>query len=151
MLAKRDYPDEVLNDLTYWSLINEDYGLTETMFEQGADINHRRGEFNTTLLHNAMLYFPATATDFLLEKQIDLDAQDDLGRTAFHHLISYRENNIEGATEADILAIAEKLITAGADSDIADQNDQTALTLAETKGYDSIVQLLQKKDSDPSI
>ncbi|MGB3492813.1 MAG: ankyrin repeat domain-containing protein [Elainellaceae cyanobacterium] len=143
MLEQRDYPVEVLDDLTYWALKNEDYDVAQLMFDQGADINHRRGEFESTLLHDATTFFAPTATDFLLEQGVDVNAQDDLGRTALHVLMTYRANNVEGADEAQILTLTEKLLAAGADATVASQAGETAATLAENNGYEQVVQLLQ--------
>ncbi len=86
LLQKRDYPDEVLNDLLYWSLKSDDQTVTQMMIDQGADIHQRQGEFNATLLHNAVAFMPASATDVLLEKGIDVNAQDDHQRNALHSL-----------------------------------------------------------------
>lgn len=143
MLEQRKYPVEVLDNLTYWALKNEDYEVAQLMFDQGADINHRREEFGSTLLHDAVTFFAATATDFLLEQGIDVDAQDDLGRAALHMLMTYRANNVAEADEAQILAMTEKLLAAGADANVASQAGETAVTLAESNGYDQVVQLLQ--------
>ncbi|MGK7888776.1 MAG: ankyrin repeat domain-containing protein [Leptolyngbyaceae cyanobacterium] len=143
MLEQRSYPPAVLSELTYWSLKHEDYALTEMMFEQGADINHRRGEFESTLLHDAVNFFAPAATDFLLDRGIDPNAQDTLGRTALHVLITYRANHMVGMAEPEILSLAKSLVAAGADATLTDESDQTAIALADSKGYDTVVQFLR--------
>lgn len=144
MLQERQYPPSVLSDLTYWSLQNQDYVLTQMLFDQGADIHHRRGEFNSTLLHDAATFFDPSATDFLLEKGIDVNAQDSRGRTALHLLITYRGSGAEKLDQSQLLAMVKGLVAAGADSNLADQAGETPLTLAKAKGYDAMIQVLQQ-------
>ncbi len=142
---KHDYPADVLNNLTYWSLKNEDFELTKKMLAEGADLQHQRGEFRTTLLHEAVAYFPPTATDFLIEQNIDVNAQDDFQMTALHRLLSYREGNLEGTDEAEILAIAKSLVAAGADLTLKSEFDKTPIEIAKDKNYTTIVTFFESQ------
>ncbi|MBE9030362.1 ankyrin repeat domain-containing protein [filamentous cyanobacterium LEGE 11480] len=143
MLDQRQYPTAVLNDLTYWSLKNQDFILTKKMLDRGADINHRRGEFKSTLLDAAVHFFDPSATEFLIQQGIDLNAQDSLGRTALHTLITYRRTNVTGADEAQILALVKQLVTAGANPKIENQAGKTPLQLAQDMQYNTIVEFLK--------
>lgn len=142
MLERRDYPVDVLEHLTYSALDNGDYEVARMMFEQGADVNHRRGEFDLTLLHSAVLFFAPEATDFLIDQGIEVNAQDSLGQTALYVLISSRAEHTN-ADEAEILAMAESLLAAGADPNLPSERGETAITVAERDGNESLVQLLQ--------
>lgn len=143
LLQKRDYPVKKLNDLLYWSLQSEDYALTEMMLSQGADINRRRGEFNSPLLHDAVMFFPASATDFLLAQGIDINAQDDLERNALHILLSYRVNHVT-TDEAEMLALVQRLVDAGIDINVTSSLSKTPIAIAQNKGYETVVAYLEQ-------
>ncbi|MEO1591111.1 MAG: hypothetical protein AAFU71_07445 [Cyanobacteria bacterium J06632_22] len=144
LLQKRNYPPDVLNDLLYWSLMEEDPIVTQLMLDQGANINHRRGEFNSTLLHNAVLFMPASATEFLLVHGIDVNAMDTYNRNALHELLKHRANNTAD-DEAEILFLTQQLVSAGIDITATNTFDETPLTLAQAQGYDTVIAYLQAK------
>ena len=149
LLAKHDYSPEVLEELLYWSLQNEDYVVSQTLLDQGADINHLRGEFQGTLLHNTVHFFSPSVLKFLLEKGADANVQDTLGRTALHSLIGYRARITDGTTtETEILAMAEILVSHGANLALQDQAGKTPLDLAQAEQYTQVARFLEQQTQD---
>lgn len=112
------------------------------MLEQGADIQYRdKYSLDSTLLHDAVTFFPASATDFLLTQDLDVNALDDFDKNALHNLLSYRANNLE-TDETEILALTEKLVDAGIDASATSSLDQTPLAIAEEQGYTTVAEYL---------
>lgn len=144
MLEQRDYPPEFLNSLTYWSLKNTDFPLTEKLLAKGADLNHRRAS-ESTLLHAAVAHFPASSIEFLIRQTIDLNAQNQSGDTALHALILYRAVQGEDTSEATILSLVKQLVEAGADPTIANNRQKTPLDYAKSSQYSTVVEYLQTR------
>ena len=143
LLQQHSYSPDTLNHLLYWSLQEEDTTVTQLMLDQGADLNHRRGEFDTTLLHQAVLFMPASTTEFLLANGSDVNAKDTYDRNALHELLNRRADTL-AASEAEILALTQQLVTAGIDTTAVNAFDKTPLTLAEEQGYTTVVAYLQQ-------
>ncbi|MEM1291672.1 MAG: hypothetical protein AAGH67_09375 [Cyanobacteria bacterium P01_H01_bin.162] len=143
LLQKRDYSEETLNYVLYWAVESEDYVVSEMMLEQGADINHRRGEGDNTLLNYAVMYFPASSTDFLLTQGIDVNVVDEFGTNALHDLLNYRENNVT-TDEAEILALAQQLVDAEIDTELTNTFGDTPLSIAQDQGYETVAAYLEQ-------
>ncbi len=144
LLQKHDYSLEVLDNLIYWSLMEEDPIVSQMMLDQGADINHRRGEHNSTLLHSAVLFMPVSATEFLLANNIDVNMKNTFDFNALHSLLKYRADNMT-ADEAEILLLTQQLVTAGIDTTPATSLDETPLDIAQDQGYETVVAYLKEK------
>ncbi|MEO0756921.1 MAG: ankyrin repeat domain-containing protein [Cyanobacteria bacterium J06648_16] len=142
LLQKHEYSGEVLNEMLYWSLKSEDFASTEMMLAQGADINHRRGEFDSTLLHSAVLFFPISATRFLIDNGIDVNAKDAFDRNALHDLLTSRARNLE-SSEAEILSLTQQLTNAGTDTEAVNSFGKTPLTIAQEQDYETVVAHLE--------
>lgn len=138
LLQKRDYPPELLSDLLYWSLIEEDTTVAQMLLDKGADINHRRGEFAASLLHDAVLFMPASATDFLLSNNINVNAKDSYDRNALHSLLKSRASNT-AADEAEVLDLTRQLVMAGVDVTAVNSFDETPLDIAKEQGYETVM------------
>ena len=143
LLQKRDYSEDTLNYTLYWAVESEDYVVSEMMLEQGADINHRRGEGSNTLLNYAVMYFPASSTDFLLTHGIDVNVVDEFDTNALHDLLNYRESNVT-TDEAEILALVQQLVNAGIEIDITSSLNETPLSIAQKQGYETVAAYLEQ-------
>lgn len=142
LLQKHDYSTEVLSHNLYWALESEDFDSAQIMLEQGADINQQRGEFEVSLLHSAVVHFPASATPFLLANGIDVNAKNTLGNNALHGLLTSRASFRE-TTEAEIFDLVRQLTEAGIDIQTPSSTERTPLEIAQEKGYNDIAAYLK--------
>ncbi len=83
-------------------------------------ISHRNPTGQTMLHLAAFLNFPSLV-EFLIQREIDLDVQDNNGCTALHFAALSRSQ-----------CCARLLVNAGADTLIADEIGRTAIELAPT-------------------
>ncbi|MEM9778232.1 MAG: ankyrin repeat domain-containing protein, partial [Chloroflexota bacterium] len=104
----------------------------------GADVNYKFGEFETPLLHAAVLWYDVAAAEFLLQQGANPDDTDNLGRTALVQAVQYRAGYTE-AEANEALEIIAALMQAGADPTIAAENGDTPQSIAEQRNHEQIV------------
>ncbi|MEM8859165.1 MAG: ankyrin repeat domain-containing protein [Chloroflexota bacterium] len=143
ILADGGIDQTMLDEQLYQAVANADYEIAELLLDYGADINHKFGEFETPLLHAAVLWYDVAAAEFLLQQGASPNDTDNLGRTALIQAVQYRSGYTE-AEANEALEIVAALMQAGADPLIAADNGDTPQSIAEERNHDLIVaRLLQ--------
>ena len=145
VLADKRYPAQELNPHLYQALKNGRIEMAKLLYEAGADINHKSGEFNTPLLSSAVIWFPREAVQQLLDWKPDPNATDTMGRTPAILLLLYRSNNFSQESEGDRLALVQKLGEIGADFSLAGRDGETAVTIATSKKQTQLLEYFNSK------
>ena len=131
------------------------------LLKEGADVNVRDKEHNETPLMLAVRFADPAMVQLLLDAGSEVNARDDLGRTALFHAPVSSEvfealhsagadvhaRDDEGNTilmrkvsESASLADVEELLARGVDQGVKNQAGETALDIAESLGLVKIVE-----------
>ena len=105
------------------------------LIQQGADVNQRDDNGRTALMF-AVINTHYETMKLLLEYGADVNAKSNQGGTP-----------LMGATTAGDLRMVQALLENGADSHARlSETNESALTIAESHGYDEIARLLSQID-----
>jgi ankyrin repeat protein len=107
--------------------------VVRMLLAQGANPNPPDIYGWTPLMRAAYEHRTAVVRTLLENKQVKVNAQDDLGATALHH----------AAAQGDI-EIARMLLKAGVDPNITDSEGRSPARIAELAGHKEIVDLIGK-------
>ena len=103
--------------------------MLSLLLEHGADPNARSPSGQTVLMR-AVSQHDREAVDLLLAHKADPNARDRPGRTPLHYAAQTSFQALANSpTAADLTAIAERLLAAGADVNLRDEQGKTALTI----------------------
>lgn len=117
---------------------SKNISTVEMLLDKGADVNlHGLGSSLTPLMHVCIDGNEAIYT-LLIEKEANIDAQDEFGRTALMLLCSYEFKY--GTKDKNKDNMAKNIIEIGADIDIKNNDGKTALDVSAGE----INSLLQK-------
>ena len=161
----RDVPQKVLNRGLIIALMRESREILKLLLDMGADIN-AKGGFGETVLTSAARYFDVDVVYFLLDNGADINVADNFGGTVLLYLAS--QGNVEAVKSliekgADVNAVncmgstilmrlishnapnevIKILLEKGANVTAMDCYFQTALSLAEKKGDEELIQILK--------
>lgn len=153
----------------HWAANYGDSDLAEMLITEGAKVDEK-DNYGDTSLHNAALFSNIEVVKLLLSKGADINAKDKGGGTALlgaigeekekekmaEYLIrnganvnvKYDENGntpLHRAVCCNSKRIAELLIEEGADLNAKNNKGETALEIAETRGYKDIVAIFPKR------
>jgi ankyrin repeat protein len=122
--------------------------------QNGAYINQRSGDYNSTPLMEASLYGHLEVVKFLVEKGADITATDDDGDTAFFYarwgehypVIDYLRSQstsllYKAAKNGDTFSV-ELAVENGANINYRDNDDNTPIVIAAIAGKYDVVELL---------
>lgn len=143
LLAQKQYESEKLNDSLYQALRKGETGIAEDLIKAGADPNEKRGEFQTPLLHSAATWFDDESVLLLVAQGADPGQTDQLGRTAIHNLLLYRQPNRPGTTDEDLAKLLIALLQAGADPAHQSNNGDTAESLAKEYELEECLRVIE--------
>jgi hypothetical protein len=138
-LATDTYDQETLDDQLYQAVANGDYDIALALIEYGADVNHTFGDFESPLLHAAVLWHEVGATDFLLQQGADPNQLDNMGRSPLVEAVLYRASAYSDGALNEATHIVIALLVAGGDPSIAADNGDTPLSIAESNSYENII------------
>ena len=102
----------------------------------GADAN-ARNYVSRTPLHYAVLNMHFEAIQILLDHGVDIDSQSITNKTPLYDLLSSRSSSSEGMVD-----VIRRLLEHGADTNIPDHRQSTALHLASSSGWPEVARLL---------
>ena len=139
ILAENEFDQTTLDDSLYQAVANGDYDIAEALIEHGADVDHTFGEFDSPLLHAAVLWYEVGATEFLLQQGADPNKVDSLGRSPMVEAVLYRAQSHSEASQNEATDIVIALLAAGADPNLAADNGDTPVEIAERYGYANII------------
>ncbi len=135
--------------------------LVTDLLEGGASPNSGGNRGGRTPLHVAAKYGSTAMVSALLAGEADKDARDSCGKTplmdATEHCSAsrgflsaeiFREHRIQPPAEQDYLGVVSKLLAAGADLNIRDDNDGTVLVTAAEGGYMDILNAFLRHGAD---
>ncbi|QDU11426.1 ankyrin repeat domain-containing protein [Gimesia aquarii] len=108
----------------------------ELLVEKGANINLKSPDTGRSPLHMSVDYKDFITTKGLVERGIEIDAQDKQGKTPLHFAV---EDNNE--------MLVELLLDSGANNSLLDNNNETPLDIAKRMDFPEIQKLL-KEQSD---
>lgn len=100
----------------------------------------KRDKYQRTPLHSAARFGATSVTEFLLKKDVEMDAGDEGGNTALHLASMFGFDNI-----------VELLVESGADIDAANNDGESALLLAVIYGTPRAVEILLSNNADKRI
>lgn len=152
---------------------NSTKATAELLLAKGADAN-ARDEATLTPLHYALALGGSVAVgELLVAKGADVGAKDKSGRTPLHYAIGSKSATkmlvtsaspdvnlkdaagstplylaLTGSREADVLYVADLLLSKGADVNGAQFTGDTPLHLAVSKGWKKVASLLLSKGAD---
>ncbi|ELT99631.1 hypothetical protein CAPTEDRAFT_39776, partial [Capitella teleta] len=117
--------------------------MIDLLIDYGADVNcaDQNGD---THLHKVCFLNNVRMVKFLLNKGLEIDAREILGKTPLHMAIS------DSSNETTLIMIVEVLVTNGANVDTSDHDGDTPLHVASIKKYLSIVNYLLGNGADPN-
>ena len=135
-LCERSFPDG-------WTILNTviDMGQLELVpyvLDKGADVNHV--SLGSAPLHRAVWKENLDLVQILIDKNVDVDIQDDDGNSPMH--IAARSGNKQ---------IVQLLLASNAKVDILDEKQETPLHKAASRGHAELVVLLKENGSNTEI
>jgi ankyrin repeat protein len=150
------------------SVIVPDINRVRELLKQGADVNTRDDEHKETPLMLAVKFADADMVRLLLEAGAEVDAKDDWGGTALFyapvssqvfgeliragsdvHARDEAGNTIlmRKVSESASLADVEELLKLGIEPSVRNEDEETALDLAENLGLVKVIERLRLRAS----
>ncbi|ELU13439.1 hypothetical protein CAPTEDRAFT_98474, partial [Capitella teleta] len=117
--------------------------MIDLLIDYGADVNCAAQD-GDTYLHTVCYLNNVRVVKLLLNKGVEIDARDILGRTPLYIAICYSTN------ETTLKMIVEVLVTNGANVDTSDYDGNTPLHRASIRKHLSIVNYLLENGADPN-
>ncbi|KAF8818834.1 hypothetical protein IHI24_000068 [Rickettsia endosymbiont of Cardiosporidium cionae] len=144
------YDSEGYNSLMF-AIMQNKIDIVKYLIDNNIDINFQKMKYRRFKLLNKDAIYPTAlmiavrysnleAVDLLLSKSADINLQDSLGRTALIYAIT--EDKLEDEVGIKILKL---LLDHGANKNIKDSNNQTAMDLAKKLKHDKAINMLQSK------
>ncbi|KDQ07888.1 hypothetical protein BOTBODRAFT_591041 [Botryobasidium botryosum FD-172 SS1] len=127
------------------ALVQQEGGAesVRALVEAGADIEAEAGDFDWTPLRHAVAANSPAAVRLLLQLGADVDGKCG-GYAAIHVATCYLDDD-------DCQEMVDILLHAGADANLQDRTQSTALHHASYKGHVATVRLLLASGADPNI
>ena len=114
--------------------------IIKLLLNENVDMNKSdQNQINIAFIHAAKNGHDETV-ELLLNKEADIDARDQCGKTALMRSVEY------GRFET-----AKFLLNRNADLNLRDKDDNTALILSAYNGYDDIMELLLKHEKNIDV
>lgn len=143
LLEDGTFEQAELGESLYQAMANGDYDIATALIEHGADANHEFGEYDSSLLHAAVLWYEVGATEFLLQQGADPNHVDRLGRSPLVVTLLSRAKAHSDESQREASEIVAMLLAAGADPTLAAANGETPVSIAERFGYTDILAQLE--------
>ena len=149
-----EYLSSFFKNNLYASVQKGDLNGVKLALENGANINQRSGDYNSTPLMEASYYGHLEVVKFLVEKGADITAADDDGDTVFFYaqwgehypVIDYLRSQstsmlYKAAKNGDAYGV-ELAVENGANINYRDEDDNTPIVVAAIAGKYNVVELL---------
>ena len=131
-----DVENDVAETLLHAASVSGHVDIMRWLLGHGADAN-ARNYVSRTPLHYAVLNMHFEAIQILLDHGVDIDSQSITGKTPLYDLLSSRSSSSEGMVD-----VIQRLLEHGADTNIPDHRQSTALHLASSSGWPEVARLL---------
>jgi uncharacterized protein len=141
--AEPENPDPVCFRGMYNAWV--DVEVLQCLQAAGIDLHAGEPQYQDTLLHWAVTLDDDRPLAWLIEMGLDVNAQNQFGRTPLNFAISGTPQNSGRA-----LKYAGMLLTAGALANLADKDGDAPLHLAARSGMPEVVEMLLASGADPN-
>ena len=144
--ADVNHVDDYTKETPLFLALTSTLEIFDFLVQHGADV-HARNKSDNTLLHKACEYEYADIVSYLLDKKINVNAVDNIGKTPLlNALYAYMTD------KKKLENIVEKLIQNGANVNVQDDYEHnTALHLACDQNAIEIVKILVKGGADLQV